>query len=149
MSAARWQAEVLPTLVELEGRRGLSARLWGGFWSVFRRHPVDVWLERHGQGLSQAERRALRFAYSTDHRGTRGVLDAWGRLPAGVLPRDAARAVLRDVYRHGPAVRRDVLALRAVQSLAVLDVRNYRDLVFRIGEFEQGGEDPELGRALP
>ena len=77
------------------------------------------------------------------------VLDAWGRLPAEVLPRDAARAVLRDVYRHGPAVRRDVLALRAVQSLAVLDVRNYRDLVFRIGEFEQGGEDPELGRALP
>lgn len=149
MSAARWQAEVLPTLVELEGRRSLAARLWGGVRGVFFRHPVDVWLERHGQGCLQAERRALRFAYSTDHRGTRGVLDAWGRLPAGVLPRDAARAVLRDVYRHGPAVRRDVLALRAVQSLAVLDVRNYRDLVFRIGEFEQGGEDPELGRALP
>lgn len=149
MSAARWQAEVLPTLVELEGRRSLAARLWGGVRGVFRRHPVDVWLERHGQGRSQAERRALRFAYSTDHRGTRSVLDAWGRLPAEVLPRDAARAVLRDVYRHGPAVRRDVLALRAVQSLAVLDVRNYRDLVFRIGEFEQGGEDPELGRALP
>ena len=56
---------------------------------------------------------------------------------------------LRDVYRHGPAVRRDVLALRAVQSMAVLDVRNYRDLVLRIGEFEADGEDPELGRALP
>ena len=54
-----------------------------------------------------------------------------------------------DPAQHGPAVRRDVLALRAVQSLAVLDVRNYRDLVFRIGEFEADGEDPELGRALP
>jgi hypothetical protein len=46
-------------------------------------------------------------------------------------------------------VRRDILALRAVQSLAVLDVRNYRDLVFRIGDYESDGEDPELGRALP
>ena len=48
-----------------------------------------------------------------------------------------------------PVAPGDVLALRAVQSLAVLDIRNYRDLVFRIGAFEADGESPELGRALP
>ena len=46
-------------------------------------------------------------------------------------------------------MRRDVLALRAVQSLAVLDVRNYRDLVFQLGDYSADGEDPQLGRALP
>ena len=60
------------------------------------------------------------------------------------------RGLPRDTSRDpAAAVRRDGLALRAVQSLAVLDTRNYRDLVFRIGEFEFSGEDPQLGRALP
>ena len=51
---------------------------------------------------------------------------------------------MQEIYRHDPAVRRDVLALRAVQSLAVLDIRNYRDLVFRIGAFEADERSPEL-----
>ncbi|MCK5941395.1 MAG: hypothetical protein KAI24_05445, partial [Planctomycetes bacterium] len=111
--------------------------------------PVDVWLERHGDGLPDHARHALLVGYARDLGGTRRVLDAWRDLPAEVVPGARAIEVLRDVYRHGPAVRRDLLALRTVQSLAVLDVRNYRDLVFRIGEFEADGEDPELGRALP
>lgn len=94
-------------------------------------------------------RRALRLGYSLDHRRTRRVVDAWNRLPAGASPRAAGLSALRTVYNDGPAVRRDLLALRAVQSLAVLDVRNYRDLVFRIGAFGESGEDPSLGRALP
>ena len=110
---------------------------------------VDQWCAQHGRELGETARRALRIAYAKDHRRTRRVIDAWRRIPAGVEPRDAAIAAMQDVYRHGPAVRRDVLALRAVQSLAVLDIRNYRDLVFRIGAFEADGESPELGYALP
>lgn len=149
MFAARWRDEVLPTLAALPGGRSLLGRLWSSVRGVFVRHPVDAWAARHGGGLDRASLRALRIGYARDHRRTRRVIDAWRRLPAGATPGDAAVEVMRDVYRHGPAVRRDVLALRAVQSLAVLDVRNYRDLVFRIGEFEADGEDPELGRALP
>ena len=55
--------------------------------------------------------------------------------------------LLRRKVEDAMAVR--ALALRAVQSLAVVDIRNYRDLVFRIGEFESSGEDPQLGRSLP
>ena len=70
-------------------------------------------------------------------------------LPAGTEPVTAAVETLRHAWRNGPAVRRDLLALRTVQSLAVLDVRNYRDLVFCIGDYEADGEPPEQGRALP
>jgi len=149
LQAERWRAEVLPTLADLEARQPVLARLTARVAGLFSRHPVDVWLERHGRDLTPVERAAVRRAYGLDHRGTRAVVDAWRQLPAGVAPRQRALEVLRAVYRNGPAVRRDVLALRTVQSLAVLDVRNYRDLVFRIGEFEASGEDPELGRALP
>jgi hypothetical protein len=31
----------------------------------------------------------------------------------------------------------------------VLDVRNYRDLVFQLGDYGADGEDPHLGAALP
>lgn len=147
--ADRWREEVVPSLLELDERLPWPHRIWGGLCGLFVRHPVDIWLERHGQDLPKSARTALRVGYARDYRRTRKVLDAWSRLEPDEAPREHAIDVLRDVYRHGPAVRRDVLALRAVQSMAVLDVRNYRDLVFRIGEFEADGEDPELGRALP
>ena len=44
---------------------------------------------------------------------------------------------------------RELVALRTVQTLSVLDVRNYRDAVFHLGGFEAEGEDPELATALP
>ena len=147
--AERWRDEVLPTLLDLEVHRPLAARTWGVLSGVFVRHPVDEWIRRNGADLSSQTRRSLRLGYSLDYRRTRRVIDAWNRLPEGASPRLAGLSTLRTVYRNGPAVRRDLLALRAVQSLAVLDVRNYRDLVFRIGAFDESGEDSSFGRALP
>ncbi|MGK0302892.1 MAG: hypothetical protein ACI89X_003778 [Planctomycetota bacterium] len=149
MAAERWRIEVVPTLLELEERLSITKRLLGVIVGCFVKHPVDVWLERHGKDLPKKARSALRLGYSRNYRETRDVIAAWHRLPADVTPANRAIGTLQRVYRHGPAVRRDILALRAVQSLAVLDVRNYRDLVFRIGDYESDGEDPELGRALP
>ncbi len=149
MGAERWRIEVVPTLLDLEERLSITKRLLHGFVGWFVRHPVDVWLERHGKDLPNKARSALRMGYSKNYRDTRDVINAWHRLPVDETPASRAIATLQRVYRHGPAVRRDILVLRAVQSLAVLDVRNYRDLVFRIGDYESDGEDPELGRALP
>lgn len=149
LAAERWRIEVVPSLLELDERLSWSKRAWLWTRGLFVRHPVDTWLERHGQELPDSARSSLRSGYDRDYRKTRQVIDAWHRLPAGTSPAETAIATLQHVYRHGPAVRRDILALRAVQSLAVLDVRNYRDLVFRIGDYESDGEDPELGRALP
>lgn len=149
MAAERWRIEVVPALLELEERRSFSKRVLAVITGVFVKHPVDLWLERHGKDLPKKARLALRLGYTKNYRDTRDVINAWHRLPADETPASCAIATLQRVYRHGPAVRRDILALRAVQSLAVLDVRNYRDLVFRIGDYESDGEDPSLGRALP
>lgn len=149
LAAERWRIEVIPDLLQLDERPSLTRRGWLALLGLFVKHPVDLWVERHGRELPKHALQVLRVGYAKNHRETRAVIDAWHRLPAGVTPASHAIETLRQVYRHGPAVRRDILALRAVQSLAVLDVRNYRDLVFRIGDYESDGEAPELGRALP
>ncbi len=149
MAAERWRIEVVPSLLELDERLSMTRRMLSVIAACFVKHPVDVWLERHGKDLPKKARRALRLGYAKNYRDTRDVIGAWHKLEVDETPASRAIATLQRVYRHGPAVRRDILALRAVQSLAVLDVRNYRDLVFRIGDYESDGEDPELGRALP
>lgn len=149
LSAERWRDEVVPELLAADEPPPWLHRALALLARPFVRHPVDIWIARHAPELTGRARAILRQGYVKDHRGSRAVIDAWSRLPADQSPREVALAGLRSVYRNGPAVRRDVLALRAVQSLAVLDVRNYRDLVFRIGGYEDDGEPVERGRALP
>lgn len=147
--AERWRTDVLPQL-EREGLApSWSARLWALLRGWFAVHPVDRWLQQHGRGLAPAAIRALRCGYARDLHGTRAAIDGWLQLPGGASPAERAIAILRGAYRNGAAVRRDVMALRAVQSLAVLDIRNYRDLVFQLGDYGADGEDPALGGALP
>ena len=149
MGAERWRIEVIPALLQLNERPSWTKRCLYAIAGMFVRHPVDQWLERHGRDLPKHARHVLRVGYASNYRETKDVIDAWHDLAADETPAGHAIATLRHVYRHGPAVRRDILALRAVQSLAVLDVRNYRDLVFRIGDYESDGENPQLGRGLP
>ncbi|MEO6594283.1 MAG: hypothetical protein ABIP94_05985, partial [Planctomycetota bacterium] len=148
LRAERWRTEELPRLLAKNAR--------GSWWSALGRvvhgwfvaHPVDRWLQRHGRDLTKSAARPLRQAYARDGQ-VRELLLVWSQLPCEVSPTDTAIRSLRGTYRNGRAVRRDLMALRAVQSLAVLDVRNYRDLVFRLGDYEADGEDPQLGASLP
>ncbi|MEZ6036664.1 MAG: hypothetical protein R3F29_04235 [Planctomycetota bacterium] len=147
--AERWRSEVLPQLLAQGERRAWPVRCCGAVGRLLFGHPVDQWLLRHGGDLPPTAAPVLRAAYAYDRDGTRAVIDAWRELPAETSPTSHALAILRRTYAQGPAVRRDLMALRTVQSLAVLDIRNYRDLVFRIGDYERDGEDPALGRSLP
>ena len=149
LAAGRWRNEVLPALLSTGAVGSRWRRAAASCAGLFARHPADRWCERHGRDLPPRARAVLREAYTKDRGGTRRILDAWLQLPPGASPADAAFACLRDAYLHGDAVRRDLIALRAVQSLAVLDVRNYRDLVFRLGDYAADGEDPRLGGELP
>lgn len=147
--AARWQDEVWQPLIAARARPtcGQRARLW---WAgLFGLPEVERWLERYGRGSSRAAAAALRAAWLGDIGGTRELLSAWLELPDGQTPATAATGLLRRAFQHGPAVRRDLMALRAIQSLAVLDIRNYRDLVFQLGDYGADGEARELGAALP
>lgn len=147
--AERWRAEALPGLLADGVPGSWVGTAWRAVRSVFAVSIVDLWLQRHGRDLPAAARGVLHRAYARDLHGMRAVITAWSKLPPETSPTEVAIARLRDAYRNGPSIRRDLLALRAVQSLAVLDIRNYRDLVFRLGGYEDEGEDPQLGTALP
>lgn len=144
----RWLAERLPALARAGRGEAVLPRLWLLLRAAFVRHPVDAWARRHPRGLAAVELRALRTAYAEDQHGARALLDAWRALPPGVAPDAHADGALARMAAAGGAVRRDLMALRAIQSLAVLDIRNYRTLVFRLGEYEADGEGAGW-RALP
>ncbi|MFO1029711.1 MAG: hypothetical protein U1F60_01410 [Planctomycetota bacterium] len=145
--AERWRNEVLAGLVAQRARLSLGRRAWLWLRARFVVHPVDRWLGRHGRGLDRSSMLALQVAWHQDLGGARELLTAWAALPSGASPAQAAIATLRTAFRRGPAIRRDLMALRAVQSLAVLDIRNYRELVFRLGDY--GGDGEQADATLP
>jgi hypothetical protein len=116
-----------------------------------RRHPAQAWLRAHPQAgiRSWRSRRRLCRAYDLDRFDTRRFVDAWSALPPGVDPEAIGFARLRAAYCDPAPTARELTALRAVQSLSVLDVRNYRELVFEIGDYAADGEDQALAAALP
>jgi len=77
------------------------------------------------------------------------VIDTWLGLAPGASPGAVGAERLRAMWRDGAAVRRELGALRAVQSLSVLDVRNYRDLVFELGDYARDGESRDAAVQLP
>jgi hypothetical protein len=117
----------------------------------FRSHPVNRLIRTHvgDRHVSWRGRRNLRRAYLHDLDGARTIVHTWLSLPPGAAPSDHARNLVRKFFRAHGEVSRELVALRAVQTLSVLDVRNYREAVFRLGGFEQEGEDPELASAVP
>jgi hypothetical protein len=147
--AERWRTDMLPAFARAGLRSGWLARVWRWLRGMVGPDTVEVWLERHGRGLDAGTRASVHEAWRRDLHGTRNVLAAWAALPAGASPAEVAIATLRRAWRDGVAVRRDVLALRAVHSLAVLDIRNYRDLVFRLGDYASDGESQRIAEELP
>ena len=64
-------------------------------------------------------------------------------------PRDEGLRRLRRAAHERDDLSRELAALRAVQSLTILDVGNYRALVFALGGYAADGEDPALARRMP
>jgi hypothetical protein len=151
--AERWLEELLPVVesptTRISGtplRRLISAILRG-----FRRHPVDRWLRSRiaQRRVSWRGRRNLRRAYHRKALHVRGLVDVWLQAPPDRSPGELALEMARRIYASRGIVSRELAALRAVQSLSVLDVRNYRDLVFRLGGYGEEGEVPGLATELP
>lgn len=146
--AEAWRTMELPGLLADGRDAGLFVRAAWWVGDLFRRHAVDRWLLAQKIPASARGRRRLRLAYARD-RAVRLCVDAWNELPSGTSATGAAAERLRATWRSGPEVRRELVSLRAIQSLSVLDVRNYRALVFELGGYAQDGEDESLARVLP
>ena len=151
--AQEWFERTLPEMESRDTRLPLRfvRRGLGWMFRGFGRHPVDRWLEAHlpGRCVSRRGRGNFKRLWQAGDPAARRSIDAWRRLDPGVLPAAAARDRLLNRFAEHDEIVRDICALRAVQSLAVLDVRNYRELVFDLGEYAADGEDAQLARALP
>lgn len=147
--AERWRTEHVEQMLSDGVDGSWLGDAWRSLCALLHPPCVDRWLERHGRDLPKSARRILRRAYAQDLHDIRALLAAWEKIPAETSPASTAIARLQDAYRRGPAIYRDVLTLRAVQSMAVLDVRNYRDLVFQLGGYADEGEDAKAWCTLP
>ncbi|MCA8955944.1 MAG: ion transporter, partial [Planctomycetes bacterium] len=128
--AEEWFERELPRLEDPQLRiEGSMVRaVVGALRRGFAPHPA----RRLIRGTLQARRvsrrglRNLLRAYDGDQGRVRDMVDAWVALPDGVTPTQRARELALRFYRAHGEVSRELVALRAVQSLSVLDVRNYR-----------------------
>lgn len=102
--------------------------------AAFRR-----WWREHGRGDKVARKWMWRqIVYDTD--GARSALDAWRRWgPAEARRLGLAR--LADLLRHPGRISEQIVTLRIVQTLALIDLLNYREHVYRLGGYEASGDD--------
>ncbi|MEZ5964090.1 MAG: hypothetical protein R3F56_09620 [Planctomycetota bacterium] len=147
-----WLRHEVPRLGARDTRVPVSAvRRLFGFVRHGLRNPVDAMLDTHFADLAVAgrARRNLRRAFWAGDRVVRDLVAASREVPAGRDWQDLARERLRRLWVQQSVITRDLCAVRTVQSLTVLDVRNYRELVFALGEYDLDGEDRTLAYALP
>ncbi len=145
--ASAWLASELPAIL----REGTCASMVGivasRCRSLVRAHKAERLLRQRKIAADAVATSRLRLAYEQDAR-VRRTVDALVEI-GDADPERVAIARLCDAWRSGPEVRRELVTLRAVQSLAALDVRNYRQLVYELGDYAADGDSPESACALP
>jgi len=109
-----------------------------------RRAFRNYW-RQHGEG-GPARRRAAWRATLHDVWGSSDALLAWAEL--GEEGRGTAEAAFADLLRHPDRMSEQLVILRAVQSLTLIDILNYRAHIFRLGDYARSGDDPETSLQL-
>ncbi|MBK8979440.1 MAG: hypothetical protein IPM29_26370 [Planctomycetes bacterium] len=153
LRAERWLEERLAQMedpaTDLPGhflRRAGSWSCRGG-----RPHRVVRWLA-DDLGDRRVSRRGrgnfVRSWFDGDDE-LRDVVRVWSTLPDGVTPFQRGLEIARRIYATRNDIARELAALRAIQTMSVLDVRNYRTLVFELGNYAADGEDRDVAEALP
>ncbi len=103
--------------------------------AAFRR-----WWKLHGREDKQARTYMWR-AVVRDVNGARWAMAAWGRFgPEHARARGVER--LAELLRHPGRISEQIVTLRIVQTLALIDLLNYREHVYRLGGYEDSGDEP-------
>jgi hypothetical protein len=99
----------------------------------------------YGAGDADARRAAWR---ATVHNvdGAAHALGEWAR--RGADCRRAGERRLADLLRHPERITEKLVTLRAVQTLALIDLLNYRGHVYRLGSYAESGDRPRGALAL-
>lgn len=98
-------------------------------------------LAEHGGPWTKRGRRVAWRAVCHNVWGAGDCLAAWARF--GRLARAEGEARLALLLRHPARVSEQLVTLRSVQTLALLDVLNYREHVYRLGQYAMQGDPPD------
>jgi len=133
-------AGIIRDVIEKKGRIPGAGVWWRIAWlflpSAALQNSFREFQARYGfEGLTPREQRWVFRAIRADYRGLRRLMMLGTTLSANVTPEDAAREIFHDVVVHPENWSEQLVTLRAVQSLSVLDVRNYRRQVWALGGY--------------
>ncbi len=104
-------------------------------WLAFR-----AWWKEHGES-DAVQRREMWRAILHDVDGTRPALVAWRRHGEdGAFDRGVY--TLAELLRNPGRITEQIVTLRVVQTLALIDLRIYREHVFRLGAYGDSGDTP-------
>ncbi len=117
---------------------------WRPRWR--RRRQFGRYWKQHGVDDADARRAAWR-ATSHNVEGAADALRYWNQ--CGEQAVTEGRAVLADLMRHPERISEQIVTLRAVQTLALIDVLNYRDHVYHVGGYAADGDDAGDVLSLP
>ncbi|MDJ0973394.1 MAG: ion transporter [Planctomycetota bacterium] len=98
------------------------------------------WWRQHGKG-GKRERRATWRAIRRDQNESRQALDLWAKVGPEAARAEGTR-VLADLLRHAGRLTEQLVTLRAVQTMSLIDLLNYREHVYRLGNYEASGDEP-------
>jgi len=119
------QRDVLPPHVLPRPR---LHRAFASYWKV------------HAPGDGRARQAAWR-ATLHDEGGAARALLAWSRLGVEAARRRGEERMVQ-VLRHPNQLTEQLVTLRAVQTLSLIDILNYRTHVHRLGGYAEGGDPP-------
>jgi hypothetical protein len=92
-------------------------------------------------GRSTENRAACWWAARQIFWGVADALAVWRR--HGDAAREQGERLLAELLRHPGRITEQLVTMRAVQTLAILDVLNYRQHVYELGRYRDGGDPQE------
>ena len=129
------------TLAGVLDREPLPISFWPRpkLWFAFR-----AWWKQHGRD-DRPSRKGMWRAIVHDVDGAQHALMAWRQHGEGpAFASGVAR--LADLLRNPGRITEQIVTLRIVQTLALIDLRTYREHVHRLGAYEDEGD--QLGAPL-
>jgi hypothetical protein len=110
-------------------------------WRPYLRGAFKRWCKQHGTPATRSGRRAFWRAIAHDVDGVGRALRTWARYgPEEARARGAEE--LGDLLRHPGRISEQMVTLRTVQTLALIDLLNYREHVYRLGDYAAVGDEP-------
>jgi hypothetical protein len=116
----------------------------GGLLRFGLRRAFRAYVRARGRALGlegRARRRAAFRAVLHDVDGVRRALRVWAA-PDAARAEEVGERRLAEVLRHPARASEMLVTLRAVSTLALLDVLHDREHVYRLGGYAEDGEDP-------